>query len=236
MSRAEEISGLTISELTQIGIYKIWFDNDALKRVYIGSAIRNGKNNPQKGFLNRWNLHLSNLINNHNCTPKLQNAFNKYGLENIRFEIIEVLEQDKPKSYYEDIETKYIQKFNAVENGWNINISGKNCKGTPMRKEVKDKISIANKGINNGMYNKYGELNPNSKPVFQYDIDGNFIRRWSCAREIDRTLSISYKQISQTLKTKSKFCKGYLWYSYDMGNKVNKYIKRNSIENLKKIK
>ena len=40
MSRAEEISGLTISELTQIGIYKIWFDNDALKRVYIGSAIR----------------------------------------------------------------------------------------------------------------------------------------------------------------------------------------------------
>ena len=112
MSRAEEISGLTISELTQIGIYKIWFDNDALKRVYIGSAIRNGKNNHQKGFLNRWNLHLSNLINNHNCTPKLQNAFNKYGLENIRFEIIEVLEQDKPKSYYEDIETK--NKFMEV--------------------------------------------------------------------------------------------------------------------------
>lgn len=235
MSRAEKISGLSLLELTQIGIYKIWFYNDVLKRVYIGSAIRNGKTNLEKGFLNRWNLHLSNLINNHNCTPKLQNAFNKYGLENIRFEIVDALEQDKPTSYYENIETEYIKKFNSVENGWNININGKNCKGTPMRKEVKDKIAAANRGVNNGMYNKYGYLNPMSKPVYQYDLDGKFIKKWDCAREIDRVLNIPYKQISQCFKTKSNFCKGYLWYNSDQGIIVDKYVKRNPIKNLKKI-
>jgi hypothetical protein len=234
MTKAEKISGLSISKLTQIGIYKIWFINDLKNRVYIGSALRNGKGKYEKGFLSRWNLHLSNLINNDNCTPKLQHAFNKYGIENIRFEIIDILKLGYHYRYYEIIETGYISKYNAVKNGWNINKNGKNCIGTPMREEVKKKISILNSGKNNGMYGKFGKLNAMSKTVYQYDLDGNFIKEWESAREIERILGISYKQISQSFKTNSKFCKGYIWHLINMGNKIDKYIKYDPLQNLKK--
>lgn len=236
MTRVEVLTGLDRDLLLNVGIYKISFKNDDKKRVYIGSAVRNGTKSCEKGFLSRWNLHLSNLINQDNCTPKLQKAFNKFGLENIVFEIVEILEIGKEKSYYEDLETKYISIFNSVNNGWNININGRNCIGTPMRKEVKEKISKANKGVNNGMYGKFNELNPSAKKVYQYATDGNFIKEWQSAREIDRTLSIPYKQISQAFKTTSKFCKGYLWYNEYLGEIVTPYVKYDKIQNLRKVK
>lgn len=234
MSRIKKVTDIPFSELSKIGIYKLWFENDPKKRPYIGSAVRKGVHYSKKGFLSRLNLHLSNLINNHNCTPKLQNAFNKYGLDNLRFEIIEILEEGKPNTYYAEIETKYIAEFDSVKNGWNININGKNCVGTPMREEVKIKIGAANSGKNNGMYGKFNEKNPTSKRVYQYDLDGNFIKGWESAREIERTLHICYKQISQSMKTKSKYCKGFLWYNEHKGMFVDKYIPYDKIKNLKK--
>lgn len=236
MTRIEKITNLPREILTNIGIYKIWFENDNLKRVYIGSAVRNGNKPTEKGFLNRWNLHLTNLINNHNCTPKLQNAFNKYGIDYIRFEIVKILDTNKNSSFYEELETYYIQKFNSVHNGWNININGRNCIGTPMRQEVKDKISLANKGENNGMFGKMGKLNPMSKPIFQYDLEGNFIKKWDSCRDADRNLNISYKQISQCLKTSTNYCKGFLWFLTYKGSKIDKYQKYNRIQNIKKMK
>jgi len=233
MSKAVKITGLDVSFLTQIGIYKLWFENDPKKRCYIGSAVREGKYKSEKGFLSRLNLHLSNLTHNDNCTPKLQNAFNKYGIENLRFEIVEILKPGQPSSYYEEIETEYIKKYDAVKNGWNININGRNCIGTPMREEVKKKISIANSGKNNGMYGKFNEKNPTSKKVYQYDLEGNFIKEWASAREIYRNLNIHYKQISQAFKTTSKYCKGYLWHNINMGDKIQKYTPYDKIKNLK---
>jgi len=235
MTRVEKITGLSKKILTQIGIYKIWFRNDPKKKVYIGSAIGNGESAYKKGFLCRWNLHLSNLINNHNCTPKLQNAFNKYGVENIVFEIVDILQPNYNQRYYEIIETGYIAKYNSVNNGWNININGRNCMGTPMRKEVKDKIAIANSGKNNGMFGKFSNLNPNSKPIYQYNLNGEFIKKWNSARDIDRSLKIPYKQISQAFKTESKYCKGFLWLQEFKGEKIKKYIKYNPIKHIKKM-
>jgi len=236
MTRVEKLTNLPRTLLINVGIYKIWFANDEQKRVYIGSATRNGKKDTEKGFLSRWNLHLSNLINNYNCTPKLQNAFKKYGLENIRFEILEILEPNKKQAYYEDIETMYIAKFDSVNNGWNVNINGRNCIGTPMREEVKQKIGASNKGKNNGMYGKFGKLNPNAKKVYQYDLEGNFVKEWDSARSVERILNIPYKQISQSFKTQSKYCKGFLWYCEYKGAIVNKYVKYDKIQNIKKSK
>ena len=202
MTKAEKISKLPLSTLIKQGIYKVFFENDPKKRVYIGSAVRNG------------------------------NAFNNYGIDNIRFEIIDILKPNYHQRYYEIIETGYIAKFNSVNNGWNINKNGRNCIGTPMREEVKRKISISNTGSNNGMYGKFNELNPNSKEVFQYDLEGNFLKKWNSARNINRELNISYKQISQSFKTKSKYCKGFLWYNEFQGEKVEKWIKYNPINHI----
>lgn len=174
--------------LYKIGIYKISFKKDKKNRVYIGSALIHKNRKNHRGFYHRWTRHLEDLTANKHANCKLQNACNKYGIENLRFEIVEILKPGQPSSYYEEIETEYIKKYDAVKNGWNIDINGRNCIGTPMREEVKKKISIANSGKNNGMYGKFNEKNPTSKKVYQYDLEGNFIKEWASAREIYRNL------------------------------------------------
>ncbi len=91
-----------------IGVYKISFINNNGK-VYIGSTSN------KKGFYKRWYKHILELSRNISKSPRLQNAVNKYGIDNIRFEIIE--ECDK----YNCIEKEqyYIDKYNSYKFGYN---------------------------------------------------------------------------------------------------------------------
>jgi group I intron endonuclease len=59
------------------GIYQISINS----KTYIGSATN---------IYNRKHRHLHDLKNNKHCNGKLQNYFNKYGIENLLFEVIEV--------------------------------------------------------------------------------------------------------------------------------------------------
>lgn len=62
------------------GIYKITcFSN---KKIYIGSSVNIGK---------RFRVHKSLLRSNKHRNPHLQNAWNEYGEENFKFEIIEIV-------------------------------------------------------------------------------------------------------------------------------------------------
>lgn len=49
------------------------------------------------------------------------------------------------------------------------------------------------------------------KPIFQYDIDGNFVREWSSIREASENLNINESSISQHLGGKQKTSGGYIW-------------------------
>lgn len=62
-----------------IGIYKI---SSLIKpnRIYIGSALN---------IKRRWNKHKSDLKNNKHHSIKLQRHYNKYGIDDLIFEIIE---------------------------------------------------------------------------------------------------------------------------------------------------
>lgn len=62
------------------GVYKI--TNVLNGNVYVGSAVF---------FKRRWSLHKSELRKNHHHSPKLQNAWNKYGEDNFEFSVIEEL-------------------------------------------------------------------------------------------------------------------------------------------------
>jgi group I intron endonuclease len=63
------------------GIYKIVNILDG--KIYIGSS---------SNFCKRWNGHITCLRKNKHHSPHLQNAWNKYGEENFKFEIVEVVE------------------------------------------------------------------------------------------------------------------------------------------------
>lgn len=61
------------------------------------------------------------------------------------------------------------------------------------------------------MLGKTGRLNAASKPVGQYDINGNKIANYENARHAAREANISYKHISCVCNGKRKTCGGFVW-------------------------
>ena len=51
----------------------------------------------------------------------------------------------------------------------------------------------------------------NSKPILQYDLEGNFIQEWSSITDINKHLKISIGFISGCCSGKYSKAKGYVW-------------------------
>lgn len=60
---------------------------------------------------------------------------------------------------------------------------------------------------------KYGRINgaKMSKPVLQFDLDGDFIREWPSMREVKRNLKIDNSSIARCCKGKQKTAGKYIW-------------------------
>ena len=69
------------------GIYKIV--NLITGKYYVGST---------KSFETRKTCHFSRLRNNNHTNKHLQNAYNKYGADNFKFEIVEYVEDQYIKT------------------------------------------------------------------------------------------------------------------------------------------
>ncbi len=142
-----------LKELKNIsGIYQI--KNIINGKLYIGST---------KNLYKRYYDHSYRLKRNIHENSKLQNAFNKYGEENFIFEAVEFVEDEDKLLEYEQY---WIDRFDVVNKGYNINPTSNN---TIMTEETKKKISIANSGENNGMYKKFGRQHPKYKEVVCFE-------------------------------------------------------------------
>ncbi len=93
------------------GIYKI--ENIVSLIVYVGKTIN---------IKNRWKQHIAALNENKHCNTHLQRAWNKYGPENFKFEILELCNKNKLSerekywiNYYGGIESK--NTYNIIEGG-----------------------------------------------------------------------------------------------------------------------
>ena len=54
-------------------------------------------------------------------------------------------------------------------------------------------------------------ISKTGKPVFQFDLQGNFIKKYSNLREAADKTKISISNISQCCNGKYKQAKGYVW-------------------------
>lgn len=88
-----------------IGIYKI--TNKQNGKLYIGRS---------KDIFNRWKSHLTSLRKKKHGNQHLQEDFNAFGIDNFSFEIVEVCKIGESIAR----ESHYIEKYNAVKNGYNI--------------------------------------------------------------------------------------------------------------------
>ena len=50
-----------------------------------------------------------------------------------------------------------------------------------------------------------------SKPVYQYTLDGKFIKEWQSSKEIERQLGYKHQAISRCCNSKHKSAYGYIW-------------------------
>lgn len=63
---------------------------------------------------------------------------------------------------------------------------------------------------------KVGKLNTNSKEILQFSLDGDFIRKWDCIKDVERELNILQPSISYCCNGKRKTAYGYKWKHYDI--------------------
>lgn len=85
--------------------------------------------------------------------PKFYNAIKKYGWENFEHTI---LFENLTKEEAWEKEIEMIKRFDSSNSnkGYNVSKGGKSNNGVPCSEKTKEKISIANKGKNNGFFGK----------------------------------------------------------------------------------
>lgn len=61
-----------------------------------------------------------------------------------------------------------------------------------------------------------GAKNPNSKNVYQYDKNGNFIQKWGSTMDVERGLNIDHSSVAACARGRYKTAGGFIWkYSTD---------------------
>lgn len=79
-----------------------------------------------------------------------------------------------------------------------------------------------------------GGDNIHSKKVYQYSIDGEFIKEWDCLREAGRILQKSFNNIGDCCRGKIKTAYGYQWF-YDYKDIVEPVFINNKDKQYKKV-
>lgn len=65
------------------------------------------------------------------------------------------------------------------------------------------------------MKGRFGALNPKSKPILQYELNGNFIKKWDSISDAARYYNCANSSLSSCINKKHKTSHGFMWVAYD---------------------
>lgn len=198
-----------------IGIYKITSPSG---KIYIGQS---------KNIEKRWEKNYKKT----QCKnqPKIYNSLKKYGPDNHVFEIIEeclfelLLQREAHwKIYYLD------QENNNWKNMLFCNLYDRG----PKSQETKDKIRNGMLGLVKSQETKDKiKLNsPLNKKIYQYSLEGNFIKEWPSISDANREVK---GNIRLNMKGKTKHAGGFLWFREEDLYKLEKRIIIKEVKNTK---
>ena len=155
----------------------------------------------------------------------LHNSIRKYGFENFEFKI---LEQDIEINILQARENYYIDKYDTLNNGYNLRKDSKDNSGWKHSEETKKKISKSSSGrkfpdrvrVNwewseegKKSFNKKmsGGNNPNAKRVYQYDKKYNLINIYPSVSIAAKELNFNAEGIGLCARGKKNYYKGFKW-------------------------
>lgn len=189
------------------GVYSIV--NILNNHRYIGSSVNIKK---------RLMRHRSELRHGRHHNPYLAKAYNKYGEDKFKVQILEVCEKVQDTLFF--LEQKYLDlkpEYNIATLANRPDRTGKKCSeqtkqllreqrlGKKASEETRKKISLA------GMYKT-------TKPLYVYDLNGTFINKFNGIRKAMEALNINENCCSiycalgdYSKNSKSKYAYGYLW-------------------------
>lgn len=171
------------NDVHQQGVYRI-YHIDKPDISYIGSATSSIK--WKRGFRQRWTVHIRELKSVNHHSPFLQRVINKHGLDGLRFEILEICSSDQcleKEQYWLDL----YKPFN--EKGYNTCTTAGNSLGYRFSEDKKS----------------------NRKPISQYSLNGEFIKKWDSLNQASRELNINVSSIKDCCKKRFKQIKGYIF-------------------------
>lgn len=191
------------------GIYQIV--NLINKKIYIGSSVN---------FSHRKSRHWGDFIRNRHGNPHLQNAVNKYGIENFIFQKLEYCERE----FLIEREQFWVDTFRPQYNKKLVVNSGK---GVPKTQAFKDWTRICH----SDRLRELSKINAekNKKPVLVYNSNGNFIGIYNSTLQASEKLNIPYYLIRANATKKTEICKKGLRFFYktseDYPLKIEKFIR-----------
>ncbi len=183
--------------LYKTGVYKI--TNILTNKIYIGSARReHGKKISENGFYRRISEHINKLCKNKHSSIHLQRSWNKTDIKNWKIEILEICPAEeciKREQYYLNT-LLYAQEY--------ICSKGKD------RRFVKLGYNMSPTATSPQRYGK------GTRTVYQYDLNGNFIKSWASLRAAADCYNAYTSNIGRSCK-KDSICRGFRW-SYKKKN------------------
>lgn len=189
--------------MTISGVYMI--QNIVNGKMYIGSS---------KNINKRFIEHRLHLRKNKHYNTHLQRAWNKHTENNFKFIILEEISFDKSK--LKNLEQKYLDIYKPYDHeiGYNMRKHANSC-------------AVANKCNYTSEFN----IKTKSKPVYQYDLNGKFLKEWSSESEASRFFNGHPGSIGDVCRKTIKTCYGFVWrHKSEIKNK-NKILDYNEIKN-----
>ena len=176
-----------------IGIYKV--SNSINNKFYIGSSINLSRRKAEHKY--RRKLNKGNSI--------IRSAISKYGEENFKFEVIEILEFGNwaSKDYINDFVSSREQYYiDTLKPQYNIRLKDVT---TNSGWKVTEKQRLHLLRISKLPWITNGK----EKPIIQVDKFGNIIREWGSIKEATLQLNLSFGAISRVLSGEYSHTKNY---------------------------
>jgi group I intron endonuclease len=176
------------------GVYKIEIND----KCYVGSTIQS--------FKTRWNNHLTGLRRNKHHNKHMQNAFNKYGEDALKFTILEIVEK------LEDVLTAEQKYIDELKPEYNASPTAGNNYGLKHTETTRQKISKAHKGkiVSDETREKMSEAHAASPELSEkmrkVNIGNKNALGHKLSEEIKRKFSELYKgkKLAEEVKQKMK--------------------------------